>query len=157
MKRLAPALPLFFFLAGCASEPPPPAPTYKEQLAAATPITRDVPPPPAGRAAPVDQWRERLAQLLPSPWHLEAIEAQVVAPPGWTRMRGDRGLLITFEDGLSRQSFWLLPRDFEGKIYEPRIAAEPRARSDQYILYGPRKDALGWDSTQEVASALELR
>ena len=41
MKRLAPALPLFVFLAGCASEPPPPAPTYKEQLAAATPITRD--------------------------------------------------------------------------------------------------------------------
>lgn len=157
MKRISTTISALL-LSACASEPGPMPLSYKERRLAAQPLTTSVDPPPQGVVAPVDRWREALGEQLASPWHLTAIESQVTAPPGWTRFAGDRGLLLTFEDGLSRQSLWVLPRDFEGKVIDPAIAAGVRARGGDLVLWGPKKDALGWDDarTREVAGALSL-
>ncbi len=143
-------------LGACASDPPPPPPSWKER-AAARPSARPVEAPPQGLQAPVDRWRERLASLVPAPWTLQAVEAQVEAPPGWTRVSGDRGLVFWFEDGVQRQGFWLLPRGFDGKVYDPTQAAEVRAKSDEFVLFGPKADRPGWGATDKVVEALELQ
>ncbi|MBX3470634.1 MAG: hypothetical protein KF878_27520 [Planctomycetes bacterium] len=143
-------------LSACASDPPPPPPSWSER-AAARPAARPVAAPPRGIDAPVDRWRERLAARVPAPWTLQGIEAQVEAPPGWTRLGGDRGLVLWFEDGAQRQGFWLLPRGFDGKVYDPAQAAEVRATSDDFVLFGPRVDRPGWGATDAVVEALELK
>jgi hypothetical protein len=143
-------------LGGCSSGPPPLPPSHSER-AAARPAPRAVEAPPTGVEAPVDRWRERLATLLPAPWTLSSVEAQVEAPPGWTRIAGDRGLVLWFEDGVQRQAFWLLPRGFDGQIFDMSVAAEIRAKSDEFTLFGPRYDRPGWTSTGKVVEALELR
>lgn len=143
-------------LGACASGPPPPPPSWKER-AAARPGARPVDPPPQGLQAPVDRWRERLSALVPAPWALRGVEAQVEAPPGWTRVAGDRGLVVWFEDGVQRQGFWLLPRDFDGQVHDPSVAAEVRATSDEFVLFGPRSDRPGWGATDKVVEALELK
>lgn len=157
MKRISMTI-WALLLSACASEPGPMPLSYKERRLAAQPQTRTVDPPPQGIVAPVDRWREALGEQLAGPWRLTAIESQVTAPPGWNRFAGDRGLLLVFEDGLSRQSLWVLPRDFEGKVIDPAQAASIRARGDELVLWGPKRDALGWDEarTREVAGALSL-
>jgi hypothetical protein len=158
MKLLPPVtLALATLLLGaCASDPPPLPPSYAER-SAARPRPREVSAPPKGLVAPVDRWRERLRQLVPAPWALTGIDAQVEAPPGWTRVAGDRGLVLAFDDGVQRQEFWVLPRGFDGLVYDPANAAEIRACGGDFILYGPRADRPGWNGTTEVAEALELR
>lgn len=158
MKLLitASTLVLALLCGACASDPPPLPPSYKER-AAARPQPKDVQAPPAGIEAPVDRWRERLIATVPAPWTLTGVEAQVVAPPGWTRVSGDRGLVFWFEDGVQRQGFWLLPRGFDGRVHDPEAAAEVRARSGEFVLFGPKTDRPGWQATDKVLEALELR
>jgi hypothetical protein len=143
-------------LAACSSEPPPIQPSYRERQAARRPVIREVAAPPRGHQAPIDRWKERLAERLPAPWTLASVEAQVEAPPGWTRISGDRGMLFRFQDGANAQDFWLLPAPFDGRIFDPTVAAEVRARSDEFVLYGPRQDVPGWGATATVVDALEL-
>jgi hypothetical protein len=158
MKRRSPTLSAAFgalLLAGCASDPPPLPPSYAER-AAARPQPREVAAPPDGVVAPVDRWTERLRALVPAPWTFAGVEAQVEAPPGWTRIAGDRGLALDFDDGTGRQVFWVLPRGFDGRIHDPSAAAEVRARSDEFVLFGPKQDRPGWQATPKVIEALEL-
>lgn len=157
MKRPlhVPSLFVALLCAACASDPPPLPPSYKER-SAARPAPRAVDAPPAGIEAPVDRWRERLVAAVPAPWTLTDVEAQVVAPPGWTRIAGDRGLVFWFEDGVQRQGFWLLPRGFDGRVHDPELAAEVRARSGEFVLFGPKTDRPGWKATDAVVDALEL-
>lgn len=161
MKRHLPFSTLWFtcgslLLGGCSSGPPPLPPSHSER-AAARPAARPVDAPPKGVEAPIDRWRERLATLVPAPWTLASVEAQVEAPPGWTRIAGDRGLVLWFEDGVQRQGFWLLPKGFDGQIFDMNVAAEIRAKSEEFTLFGPRSDKPGWTSTGKVVEALELR
>ncbi len=146
---------LSLLLAGCSSGPPPAPPSYRER-AASRPAPKAVADAPEGRPVPVDRWRERLQERLPPPWRLAAVEAQIEAPSGWSRLQGDRGVALVFEDGLARQPFWLLPRGFDGAPIQGRDSAVLRAASDEFVLFSPAKDAPGWGATEEVIDSLEM-
>lgn len=155
MQPLRPlvACALSLALCACSSEPPP-------RELRRPPVTRPAPVQvaqcPSGVLAPVDTWRQRLEDLVPAPWKLEAIEAQVEAPPGWTRLDGDRGLVLYLTDGTQRQAFWVMPADFEGRIVDAEQAAAPSARCEGFVLFAPKAAAPGWTASAEVAAALDM-
>lgn len=142
-------------LAGCGGGPEPLAPSHKErwrerEQAAAKPAGKT----PQGTLVPVDAWRQRLEEELPAPWRLGSIDAQVPAPTGWTRLDGDRGLIVWATDGTERQTYWVMPRNWKGEVYDPRTAAREVCRSEELVLYAQHQDAPGWTASGVVQSAL---
>lgn len=133
---------------GCSGPPPLPPQKVKE------PKSKSVAAAPQGILAPVDQWRRRLDEVLPAPWRLEGIEDQISAPRAWTRLRGDRGLLLTFGNGVERQTYWVMPQGFEGEANQPEQAPRERARNDTFILFEPVDDAPGWGGSSLIDEAL---
>ena len=165
MKALSLAVLLATVLsvAGCRGGPEHQAGDAQEQPAgAAAPADADRQPASGGDGAllaPVDAWRRRLDELVPSPWRLEEIEAQVQAPAGWTRTRGSRGLVLVFTDGNVRQRFWVMPAGFEGRPVEGSGDAEPAAlhtRNEEYLLFREEQGPASWSATAEVVTALGL-
>lgn len=142
-------------LAGCGGGPEPLPPSHREQWlareAAAAKTARET---PSGTLAPVDEWRRRLTEELPAPWRLGSIDAQVIAPAGWTKLKGDRGLVVWAQDGKGRQTYWVLPVGWEGKVFDPKLAAHEIARNERFILFAPHEDAPGWGATEVLKSAL---
>lgn len=143
------------FLSGCGGGPEPLPPSHGELRAqreqAATRPTGKV---PEGTLAPIDAWRTRLSEELPAPWRLGSIDAQIIAPTGWVRIKGDRGLVVWAENGDQRQSFWVLPAGWKGQPFDPAVAAVELTRNDRFILFAQKQDAPGWTATEVVRSAL---
>jgi hypothetical protein len=146
--KLGLTMGLGLLMAGCSGPPPLPPPRVKE------PASQTVSAAPEGILAPVDRWKRSLVEALPAPWRLEAIEAQITAPQEWTRLRGDRGLVLTFANGAERQSYWVMPAGFEGEAVDQSEAARERVRNDTFILFEPAYDAPGWGGGELVAHAL---
>lgn len=139
--------------AGCGGDPPP------ERQPREVPVRRAgeaVDAPPEGLLAPVDEWKAKLADLVPKPWELDRIEQQIVAPHGWTRFKGSRGLLLVFKAGSEEQRLWVMGARFEGETTLPD-AARPAAKSEEFALYQPPVPTKGWKHTAEVAAALGLK
>lgn len=134
--------------AGCSSPPPLPPQQVKE------PKSKTVAAAPQGVLAPVDDWKRRLAEVIPAPWRLESVEAQINAPVQWSRLKGDRGLRLTFGNGVERQSYWVMPEGFEGETAFPEQAARERTRNDTFILFEPATDAPTWGGSALVEEAL---
>lgn len=141
--------------AGCGGGPEPLGPSHGElraqREAAATKPGGKVPP---GTLAPVDAWRLTLSEELPAPWRLGSIDAQIIAPTGWVRIKGDRGLVVWAEDGKQRQTFWVLPLNWKGQPFDPAVAATEVTRDERFILFAQKQDAPGWNATEVVKSAL---
>lgn len=141
-------------LCGCAADPPPKREPRK------VPVRRtgeEVAAPAEGLLAPVDEWKARLAELVPTPWKLDRIEQQIVAPEGWTRLSGPRGLYLVFTDGKEEQGVWVMGATFKGKTTPKVPAAKPSAKDEEFALYVPPKDAKGWTHTPSVIAALGLK
>lgn len=142
-------------LAGCGGGPEPLTASHRErwverEQAAARPAGRC----PEGTLIPADAWRQRLEEELPAPWRLGSIDAQVTAPPGWSKREGDRGVEVWLTDGTSRQTYFVAPRGWKGQVFDPAIAAHELARTEDLTLYAPHHDAPGWASTAIVERAL---
>jgi hypothetical protein len=140
-------------LCGCAADPPP------EREPRKVPVRRtgeEVDAPAEGLLAPVDEWKAKLAELVPTPWKLDRIEQQIVAPKGWTRLAGPRGLYLVFTDGKEEQGVWVMGATFKGKT-TIKMAAQPSATSDEFALYVPYNEANGWTHTPSVIAALGLK
>ena len=135
-------------VAGCSGPEPLPPQRVKE------PQSLTVASAPQGILAPVDRWKRELTNGLPASWKLEAIEAQISAPKRGTRLRGDRGLVLTFANGVERQSYWVMPASFEGETVFEGEAARERVRNDTFILFEPAFDAPGWGGAKLVDEAL---
>lgn len=141
-------------LCGCAADPPP------EREPRQVPVRRtgeEVAAPAEGVLAPVDEWKAKLAELVPTPWKLDRIEQQIVAPEGWTRLSGSRGLLLVFSDGKEEQGLWVMGASFKGKTTPKVPAAKASAKDEEFALYVPNKDAKGWSHTPAVIAALGLK
>jgi type II secretion system protein G len=139
-------------LAGCAS--PQPTNSLAQAPARRTAVATQKVVLPAGQLAPVDRWRRDLMLVLPSPWRLDRIEAQVVAPEGWTRISGDRGLALWVTDGAQQQVFWIMPQDFDGRPTQPDVLARQVGKSDAFTLWEPKVAAEGWTATAQIAVGL---
>lgn len=151
-RTLAAAL-LITGAVGCGGDPPP------ERQPREVPLRRtgeETEAPPEGLLAPVDEWKANLADLLPKPWKLDRVEQQIVAPHGWTRFKGPRGLLLVFTDGSEEQRLWVMGTRFEGEK-NLEDAALPGAKSEEFVLYRPPTPAKGWKHTAAVATALGLK
>ena len=135
-------------VSGCSGPPPLPPQRVKE------PESLTVASAPQGILAPIDRWKRSLSDGLPDPWRLEAIEAQITAPQEWSRLRGDRGLVLTFANGAERQRYWVMPAGFEGETVVEEDAARERVRNDTFILFEPAYDAPGWGGASLVDEAL---
>ena len=159
MKRTALTLIALSSLAGCytplPSPSPEPAPVVQRPVVSTLPASASLAPAPVA-LAPLDQWRAGLALALPSPWRFESIEAQVVAPRGWTRVSGDRGLAVWITDGTSRQVFWIMTSEFKGNAFQPRVLAKPIAEANGFRLYAPRRFVPGWTATHTDAVVVGL-
>ncbi len=153
MKKTISFALLLILPLGCSSPPAEPQPDPPPRLVQAP---QPLPAPPPGVLAPVDAWKKHLAQVLPAPWGLTAIEAQVQAPQGWSRTEGSRGLRLTFSDGAEEQPFWVLPQGFQGYPANDALAARLCAESPEFLLYAAKGSAPGWNHTEEVISALGL-
>lgn len=139
-------------LSGCGGDPPP------EREPRSMPVRRtgeEVPPPAEGLLAPIDEWKKRLAEMLPKPWKLANIEQQIPAPPGWTRFEGPRGLRLDFTDGKETQQLWVMGATFEGKTVVDDAAVSDK-KNDSFWLFRTPEDAKGWTHTAVVAAALGL-
>ncbi|MBL4845993.1 MAG: hypothetical protein JKY65_10740 [Planctomycetes bacterium] len=140
-------------LLGCGGDPPP------EREPRKIPVRRtgeEVDKPAEGVLAPVDEWKAKLAEMLPKPWELSRIEQQIVAPHGWTRFQGPRGLLLVFSDGKEEHGIWVMAAGFSGKT-TVADAAVPDAKGEEFALYRPKVDTKGWTHTAVVAAALGLK
>lgn len=141
-------------LCGCAADPPP------RREPRQVPVRRtgeEVAAPAEGVLAPVDEWKANLAEMLPKPWKLDRIEQQVVAPEGWTRLSGPRGLYLVFSDGQEEQGVWVMGASFKGKTTPKLPSAKPSAKNEEFALFVPLKDAKGWTHTPVVIAALGLK
>ncbi|MGE0706750.1 MAG: hypothetical protein AB7N76_06055 [Planctomycetota bacterium] len=152
MKQLALTL-LALVLVACGGEPPP---EHEPRQLSVRRTGEASEAPPEGILAPIDEWRANLSAQLPPTWKLAKVEQQVVAPGGWTRVRGPRGLAIELSDGAEVQRFWVMAKGFEGRATQadPALAC---GRNDEFVLYRPRTDAQGWRHTPEVVAALGLQ
>lgn len=138
---------------GCGGDPPP------ERTPREVPVRRtgeEVAAPAEGLLAPVDEWKAKFAELVPTPWKLDRIEQQIVAPHGWTRIKGPRGLYLVFTNGTEEQGMWVMGATFGGKT-TLKTAAVPDARNDEFALYVPYESAKGWTHTPAVAASLGLK
>jgi len=140
-------------LSGCGGPDFKPLPPPRHLRKARPQVAQD---PPESAMAPVDRWRKRLRRLLPAPWKVQAIDQQIVAPAGRSRISGGRGLRIVISDQAGEaQVFWVFPRDWRGRV-QSKAPARKVLTDETYVLFTDAKDAPGWKSTGEVQIALGI-